>query len=240
MTEVTIQEFPIELMIPLPFKQISYHAEKQRVPTWREIKAEVDKIAMDNKEEIVDLLSNSIIKAMTEDISLGKVSDDTLKEVKSKIEYLNLKFKHLNEYFESRDPYVQRSLLAPFINEESSSLARYKENFKILVTSKTKWELNDSLIYSYYLLYQETINVYRLLLERSSKGTISNRLNNLKILMFFYKPIILAYILGKHLPNDVLVKKIAELRASINPMGLYAIDPNVYETLEVVSTIPPE
>lgn len=240
MTKVTIQEVPIALIIPLPFEQISDHAKMHRAPDWREIKEEVDKIAMDNKAEIVDLLSNSMIKAMMEDISLGKVSDSTLKEVNSKIEYLNLKFKHINDYFESRDPYTQRSLLAPFIDEESSSLARYKENFRILVTSKTKWELTDSLIYPYYLLYQETINVYRLLLQRSSKETINNRLNLLKSLMFFYKPIILAYILGKHLPSDILVKKISELRANVNPQGVYAIAPNIYETLEVVSTIPPE
>lgn len=240
MTEATIRQFPIELMVPLPFKQISYYAEKQRAPSWHEIKAEVDKIAMNNKEEIVDLLSNSMIKAITEDISLGKVSEDTLKEVKSKIEYLNLKFKHVNEYFESCDPYVKRTLLAPFIDEESSSLARYKENFRLLVISKTKWELNDALIYPYYLLYQETLNVYRLLLRRSSKETIRDRLNALKILIFFYKPIILAYVLGKPLPNDVLVKKIAELRANINPSGLFITTPNINKALEVVSTIPPE
>ena len=239
-TIVTIQEFPTELMIPLPFNQISEYAKRHRYPSWRAIEAEVKKIAMDNKEEIIDLVGSSLIKAMSEDISLCKATEEATKDVKSKLEYLNSKFTHLNQYFDSCDSYEQRNLLSPFIDKESSSLARYKEKFRVLVTSKTKWELTDSLIYSYYLLYQETINVYRVLLQLSSKETINSRLNTLKSLMFFYKPIILAYALGKPLPNEVLVKKIAELRACINPKGVYPIPPNIYETLEVISTIPPE
>ncbi|MGC8622201.1 MAG: hypothetical protein ACP5U0_09830 [Caldisphaera sp.] len=239
MTTFTIQEFPTELILSLPFKQIAENAKKTREPLWREIKAEIEKIAFDNKEAIIDLLSNSIIKAITEEISLGKVSEGTMKEVTSKIEYLNDKFKYINKYFESLDPYVQRSLLTPFLDDECSSLARYKENFATLVASKEKWDLNDSLIYSYYLLYEETINVWRILLKRASRDTIKSKLNIIKSLMFFYKPIILTYVLGKQIPNEVLVKKLAELRASINPRGIFPIAPKIYEVLEAISTVPP-
>jgi len=235
---VSVQEFSRALIIPLPFNQISDFAKKHRVPNWRVIEAEVERVAMDNQEEIAKL-GNSMIKAMTEDVSLGKISDVTLEEVKSKIDYLNSKFKHVDEYFDSLDPYGQRDLLLPFIDKESSALAKYKDNFRIFITSKVEWDLNDSLMYSYYLLYQDAINAWRVSLKRASKETIKGRLNIIKGLMFIYKPIIYAYVSGKQLPNEVIVKRIAELRAQMNPRGIYPMIPRMYEALEAISKVPP-
>jgi len=239
MSETVSLQFPSDFIIPLPFNQISNFAKKSRAPNWRQIEADVKRLAMDNQEEIAKL-SDSMIKAMTEDVSLGKISDIILEEIKSKIDYLNSKFKHIDEYFESLDPHDQRDLLLPFIDKEISILAKYKDNFKIFIISKSKWDLNDSLMYSYYLLYQDSITAWRSILKQASRETIKSKLNIIKGLIFIYKPIIYAYVSGKNLPNEVIVKRIAELRASINPSKIYPIiKPKVYEALEAISEVPP-
>lgn len=239
-TSVQLQyDFPKELMFQLPFISIFDFAKKQRVPHWREIEAEVEIIARDNRAEIEDLLGNAIIKAMTEDVKLGNISDDTLKEVKDKIDYLNSKFKYVNDYFESLGAYDQRDLLLPFIEKEINSLVKFKEKFKITITSKEKWNLNDSLMYSYYLLYLDSINVWRTSLKKASRDNIGGRINILKSLIFIYKPLLVAYMLNKKLPNEIVVKRIAELRAGINPRGVYTAKPEIDKINQAISTIAP-
>ena len=232
-------DFPKELMFQLPFVQIFNLAKGHRISYWRKIEAEIEVIARDNRKEIVDLLGNSIIKAMDEDVRLGNISEDTLKEVKDKIEYLNSKFKYVNEYFESLDSYEQRSLLLPFIEKEINSLIKYKEKFRAIVTSKEAWDSNDSLIYSYYLLYLENLTIWRNYLKKASRDSIGGRLNILKGLAFVYKPILVAYMLNKQFPNGLLIRRIAELRAGINPRGVYVAEPKLYEISKVVSALSP-
>ncbi len=232
-------DFPKELMFQLPFISIFDSAKKQRVPHWRDIEAEVEIIARDNRAEIEDLLGNAIIKAMTEDVKLGNISDDTLKEVKDKIEYLNSKFKHVDDYFESLSAYDQRNLLLPFIEKEINSLVKFKDKFKIAITSKEKWNLNDSLMYSYYLLYLDNINVWRVFLKKASRENIGARINILKSLIFIYKPLLIAYMLNKKLPNEIVIKRIAELRIVINPSGVSTAKPEIDKINQAISTIAP-
>ena len=232
-------DFPKELMFQLPFIQIADFAKGNRAPHWREIEAEIEIIAKDNREEIVELLGNSMIKAMTEDVKLGNISEDTLNEVKTKIEYLNSKFKHVNQYFDSLDAYGQRSLLLPFIEKEINSMIKYKERFRTIVTSKTEWSANDSLAYSYYLLYLDNINIWRNSLRKASKDNIGSKINIIKGLVFVYKPILVAYMLNKNLPNELMIRRIAELRAGINPSGVYTSEPRLYEIGKTISAISP-
>ena len=232
-------DFPKELMFQLPFIKIFDFAKNQRAPHWREIGAEVKIIARDNRAEIEDLLGNAMIKAMTEDVNLGNISDDTLKEIKDKIEYLNSKFKYVNDYFESLGVYDQRNLLLPFIEKEINSLIKFKDKFKIIITSKEKWNLNDSLMYSYYLLYLDNISIWRMSLKKAPRENIGGRINILKSLIFIYKPLLVAYMLNKKLPNEIVIRRIAELRAGINPRGVYFAKPEIDKINQAISTIAP-
>ena len=232
-------DFPKELMFQLPFIQISDFAKGNRAPHWREIVAEIEIITKDNREDIVELLGNSMIKAMTEDVNLGNISEDTLNEIKTKIEYLNSKFKHVNQYFDSLDAYGQRSLLLPFIEKEINSLVKYKEKFRTIIASKLEWNSNDSLVYSYYLLYLDNINIWRDSLQKASKNNIGSRINIIKGLIFVYKPILVAYMLNKKLPNELMVRRIAELRVGINPGGIYTSAPKLYEIGKTISALSP-
>lgn len=232
-------EFPKELMFQLPFVQIADFAKRNHAPHWREIREEIEIIAIDNRDEIVDLLGNSMIKAMTEDVGLDNISEDTLKEVKTKIDYLNEKFKYVNQYFDSLDVYGQRSLLLPFIDKEINSLVKYKERFRTVVTSKAEWNTNDTLAYSYYLLYLDNINIWRNYLKKASKDNIGSKINIIKGLVFVYKPILIAYMLNKNLPNELMIRRIAELRASINPPMVYTNEPKLYEISKAISVLSP-
>ena len=228
-----------ELMFQLPFRQISDLAKKNRVPDWRMIQKEIEILAENNKDDVVNFLANSMLKAITEEVTLGSVSETTIEEIKNKMGYLNSKFSHLDAYFNGLSHDDQRKLLVSFVEKEISSLTKNKDRFRVLVTSKSDWNLNDGLIYSYYLLYLDTMTVCRIALKNASQYTLNSRLNVIKTLLFAYKPILLAYLLGKSFPNKVLVKRIAELRASVNPIGVYTIDPKVYDIGRVISDISP-
>lgn len=232
-------DFPNELVLPLPLSQIFEFAKKNRAPSWRSIAKEMELIANDNKEEIIEMMGDSMVKAMTEEITLGNVSDKTLAELNSKMKYLNSKFEHLNTYFEGLGAYDQRNLLLPFVDKESSSLAKYREKFREKVTSKSEWNETDALIYSYYLIYQDCINVWRAALKKASKDNIGSRLNVIKTLLFAYKPILFAYMSDKPIQNELLVRKMAQLRASANPVGVYPLKSTVYEPLKAISALPP-
>ncbi len=232
-------QIPKELVLPLPIEEISEYAKKNHVPYWQDIQKEVQRVVKDNQEKIEDFLTNSMLKLMNEDVSLNNINESTLKEFTKKLDYLNSKFKYLNEYFESLSSNDQRSLLLPFINSAVKSLTNYKKTFKINLISKTKWNLNDSIIYSYYLLYLDNIEALRELLEKATNVTIQGRLNNIKGLIFWYEPIILIYLMNKPLPNEVLLKRIAELRSNINPIGIYPVEPKLDEMVETISSLPP-
>lgn len=232
-------KFPQELVLQLPFTQISDFAKTNRAPQWRKISAEIEIIARANKDEIINLFGNSMIKAMEEDVKAGDISEDTLKEIKTKIEYINSKFKYLNEYYEQLNAYDKRSLLMPFIDRELTALVNYKDAFMTNLTSKTEWDQNDSLMYSYYLLYLENINYWRAALHKASKDNIETRLNVLNSLMFIFKPILVAYLLRKQFSNEILVGHIAQLRAYINPTGIYVTEPKISEIGEAISAISP-
>ena len=79
----------------------------------------------------------------------------------------------------------------------------------------------------------------RELLEKATNVTIQGRLNNIKGLIFWYEPIILIYLMNKPLPNEVLLKRIAELRSNINPIGIYPVEPKLDEMVETISSLPP-
>ncbi|MCL5089807.1 MAG: hypothetical protein M1382_01395 [Candidatus Marsarchaeota archaeon] len=234
-TEVYIQDFPIDLAFSLPFKQIFDLARKRRFPNKSEIEKEVMAIAFKNKDEIVDLLSNSLLKAMNEDIRLGEISNDTTKELNTKISYLNNQFKSVNDYFESLDAEDQRDLLLPFIEKELNTLIDYKNKFERKLISKSEWDDNDSIIYTYYSVYQETIAVYRGILKKANRIRIGSVLNVIKTILFFYKPILLVYMLGKPLENDIVLERLSELRANINPAQFYIItDPKRRAIIEAL------
>ncbi len=234
-TEVYIQDFPIDLAFSLPFKQIFDLARKRRFPNKSEIEKEVMAIALKNKDEIVDLLSNSLLKAMNEDIRLGEISNDTTKELNTKISYLNNQFKSVNGYFESLDVEDQRDLLLPFIEKELSTLIDYKNKFERKLISKSEWDDNDSIIYTYYSVYQETIAVYRGILKKANRIRIGSVLNVIKTILFLYKPILLVYMLGKPLENDIVLERLSELRANINPAQFYIItDPKRRAIIEAL------
>ncbi len=232
-------DFVSELALPLPLSQIFEFAKKNRAPSWRSIAKEIELIANDNKEKIIELMGDSVVKAMTEEITLGNVSDKSLAELNSKIDYLNSKFEHLNNYFEGLGAYDQRKLLLPFIDKESNVLAKYREEFRKKVTSKTEWNSTDALIYSYYLIYQDCINLWRITLKKASKDNIRASLNTIKILLFAYKPLLFAYMSNKSIQNELLVKKLAQLRSSVNPVGIYPLKSTVYDPLKAISVLPP-
>ena len=233
--EVYIQDFPIDLAFSLPFGQIFNLARKRRFPNKSKIEKEVMAIALKNKDEIVDLLSNSLLKAMSEDIRLGEISNDTTKELNTKISYLNNQFKSVNDYFESLDVEDQRDLLLPFIEKELSTLIDYKNKFERKLISKSEWDDNDSIIYTYYSVYQETIAVYRGILKKANRIRIGNVLNVIKTILFFYKPVLLVYMLGKPLENDIVLERLSELRANINPAQFYIIaDPKRRAIIEAL------
>ena len=80
-----------ELMFQLPFRQISDLAKKNRVPDWRMIQKEIEILAENNKDDVVNFLANSMLKAITEEVTLGSVSETTIEEIKNKMGYLNTK-----------------------------------------------------------------------------------------------------------------------------------------------------
>jgi hypothetical protein len=228
-----------DLILQLPFVQISEFAKKRRAPNWKEIEKEIKLIVERNNVELIDLLANSMLKAITEEVTLGNVTEDTLEELKDKMGYLNSKFRRLDAYFDTLTTYEQRDLLLPFIEKEINTLVRNKDSFKTILISKEQWNQNDASIYTYYLLYLDCINVWTNALKNASKYTITGRLNIIKGLLFAYKPLLIAYMLNKPIPNQVLLRKLAELRASVNPLGIYTIEPKVYNMFKTISEISP-
>lgn len=237
--EVYSQMVTEELMYQLPFKQILEFARINRAPNFKVMYKEIQTIVDGNNEEILSFMLDSVLKATVEEVTLGSVTDSTLDEIKDKIDYINSKFGHVDAYFNSLNLNDQKRLLLSFIEKEIKFLINNKDNFRALVAAKVKWDSNDALIYSYYLLYLDAMSVWRRELKRASRYTIGGRLNTIKALLLVYKPLLLAYISNREFPNKVLVKKIAELRASVNPTGLYPTQTKMYEISRVVSDISP-
>lgn len=237
-TEAYTQEFPIELIFSLPFKQIFEFARKMRDPNRFKMEVAIGKLAHDNREDIVDLLSSSLIRAMDEDIVLGEVSNDTMKEIKTKVDYLNEQFRSIDSYFESLKVEDQRKLILPFMEKELTTLINYKDKFAARINSKSKWNDNDSIIYTYYSLYQENMAVYRKILKTASREKIGSVLNIIKIMVSFYKSVLLAYMLDKPLKNEVVIERLSELRANINPERFYLVDPKCRAITEALVAAP--
>lgn len=227
------------LLTQLPVLEIFQFAKKNRDPNWREIELEIGKVANENKEEVVDLLSNSMIKAMEEDVRLGDVTEDTSKEITTKISYLNERFSHLNSYFGGLTPNQQRDLLLPYMGEELKQLNKFKNNFKDKINKKSKWDSNDTVMYTYYLLYQDTIAFLYTTFKSASRDRIVSILNIIKHALFLYKPIMLAYVLDKPFKHEILVRRIAELRAFLNPRDIFPITPKIYEVYKEISSVAP-
>lgn len=227
------------LSTPLPFKEIFYFAKKNHDPSWRQIEKEIVEIAKKNKEQVIDLLSTSMIKLMQEEITLESVTEETLKETNKKIEYLNNQFEHLNKYFEGLSPNDQRKLLLPFIDKELIELNKHKREFKTKVDGKKVWNSNDAMIYSYYLVYQDNINFLYNTLKKVNQERVKNVINLIKSSLLFYKPVLLAYMLGKNFDNEILAKRLAELRSSFNPKDIYPYSPKIYEVYKELFSVSP-
>ena len=136
-----------DLILQLPFVQISEFAKKRRAPNWKEIEKEIKLIVERNNVELIDLLANSMLKAITEEVTLGNVTEDTLEELKDKMGYLNSKFRRLDAYFDTLTTYEQRDLLLPFIEKEINTLVRNKDSFKTILISKEQWKKLNLNIY---------------------------------------------------------------------------------------------
>jgi len=232
------QEIPIELLLPMPFKQISDLARKRRSAHWRAIQAEIEKVAIENKEAVINFLSDSIIKAMEEEEELGEVSSDTIKELKTNINYLNNQFKNLNDFFESLDVVDKKDLILPFIEREITDLRNYRDKFVEMVNSKPRWDDNDAIICTYYSLYQENITVYRNLLKKAHRWEIESIIDTIKTLTVVYKSILLTYIIDKPVKNEVVLKRLGELRANV-PSSYYILPANRRKIADALSTVAP-
>jgi len=240
------QEAPIELMYPMPFMQILNLARKRHSAYWRTIQAEIEKVAIENKEAVVSFLSDSIIKAMEEEVTLGEVSSDTMKELKTNINYLNNQFKNLNDYFESLDVKDKKELILPFIEREITDLRNYRDKFVEMVNSKPRWDDNDAIICTYYSLYQENITVYRNKLKKVHRWRIGSIIDIIKILTLVYKSVLLTYIIGKPVKNEIILKRLGELRANIiqsshyiRPISYYILPTNRRKIADALSTVAP-
>jgi len=233
------QEVPIELLFPMPFKQISDLARKRHNAYSRTIQAEIEKVAIENKEVVISFLSDSIITAMEEEAKLGEVSSDTMKELKININYLNDQFKNLNDFFESLDVVDKKELILPFIEREITDLHNYRDKFVEMVNSKPRWDDNDAIICTYYSLYQENITVYRNLLKKAHRWEIESIIDIIKTLTVVYKSVLLTYIIGKSVKNEVILKRLGELRANMIPSSYYILPPNRRKITDALSTVAP-
>jgi hypothetical protein len=231
--------FPMDLIYSLPFQQILYNAKKNHIANSRQMEKEVEILSKQNKDEIIDLLTNYMIKAMEEDVKLGNVSDSTVKEIGTRIDYLNSQFRDINDYFENMDIYDQRKLLLPFIEKELNNLINFKDKFKQKINSKPKWNDNDSIMYTYYSLYLENMAVYRKILKTASRERIKGVLNAIKIMLLYYKAVLLVYVLGKPLKNEVVLERLSELRSNINPSRFYITSSKHREIIDSLSKVAP-
>ncbi len=237
--QANAQVYSGELMLQLPVRQIFEFARKNRVSNWRTLEKEIDALVDENKEELEELLSGSIMKAISEETMLGDVTEETSKDLREKFDHLNTKFKHIDDYFNTLDAYDQRNLILPFIGKESKQLTDAKDRFRTMIISKSTWDSVDTLMYTYYLTYLDAINALRNVLKKASRDTIISKLNLMKALLFLYKPILISFMLDKPIPIEVLRKKTAQLRTFVNPNGLYVTPTKIYEAEQLLSSISP-
>jgi hypothetical protein len=215
-----VEVYPLDFLriitSQFPFAQIEELSKRLHYPTSRLIRREVEEIVNANKEQIFDL-SNSIVKVMESEVTLLAPDASLVNDMKNKLEYVNDKFKHINEFYEECTAVQKRELLLPFLSEESNKLDKYYQLFVNKVTEKGKWDNNDADIIVYYKLYTDFLKILYNKIKTTRRNDLEGSIKDITNVMFFYKPVLIAYMLESNLNNDVLVKRLAELRSYLIP-----------------------
>jgi hypothetical protein len=172
---------------------------------------------MDIDGDKVDSLMDDLVDLMLTKI---KASDkgELLNRITENIEYIQNRFSHIANYFWSLPKKEQKDIFLTFLNDEIRSLNDYKPEFKEKINNIETWNLNDGMIFSYYLLYQDRITELYAQLKKANANQIDTVFRELVITIFNSKPVFLAYFKNR-LDSELLLDKFAELRTMTKPRG---------------------
>ncbi len=226
-------DFLRQLSLQFPLQEIALLAKLKRYATWMRLKSKIAEIQKENKQEILSLYDSILEITKKQVYDITPTTEDIIK-IKNKVASINEKFKDINKFYDSCSITEKRNLLLPFLKQESSEFKKYLPIFVQKLDSKSSWDKNDSLIYVYYKLYLELIDASYLKLYSEVPSKIESTINQISSLLFFYKPILIAYILNK-LDHKVLIRRLAELRTDLRPRIL----PKVTKEMKELFKVPP-
>lgn len=224
-------DFLRQLSLQFPLKEIAILAKVKRYATWMRLKSKIEEIQRENKQEILNLYDSIINISKNEVYDVTPTMEDITK-IKQQIANINEKFKDINKFYDSCTSIEKKRLLLPFLGQESSEFKKYMNTFFQKLDSKIMWDKNDSLVYTYYKLYLELIDASYLKLYSETGDKIESTINQITSLLFFYKPILIAYVSNK-LDDKVLIRRLAELRVNLRPRILPKINDKIKELFKI-------
>ena len=226
-------DFLRQLSLQFPLQEIAALAKIKRYATWVWLKSKIEEIQKENKQEILNLYDSIISISKNEVYDVTPTVEDITK-IKRQIANINEKFESINKFYDSCTVAEKQKLLLPFLKQESYEFKKYMGTFLKRLDSKTVWDKNDSLIYTYYKLYVELIDASYFKLYSETTSKIESTINQITSLLFFYKPILISYVANK-LDNKVLIRRLSELRIDLRPRIL----PKVTDEIKELFKIPP-